>query len=448
MLDFDVIGSSKEQGAVLTNQLRAEMLKTGRFTMVNRAQLIKILDEQALQQQVCIEAECAVKVGRILGVRRIVTGSVTKVTDTLWQVSATLTNVETAEVLRQEVVNHTGRFDSLFLSGMASVARKLAATEEEVIAGAERLAPESISPAVFDVLRGVKTDSLAFSHDSAALYYAVGDRVFRWNIQGRTRAGAGFEVPKGKVTALAVNRKGNLLAVGTARGYVSLLDSRSGRVINTEDTHSGRVTTVAFSPAGNFFASGGEDEEVHVYHVRSGEHAFELSGPDDEVATVRFSSDGRFLIAASKDRMVRIFDVNLQKETRAFKESAKRLLLAEISRDGAYLGIAAKKVDIDLRRNRRLDTEIVKIRDPGTGEELLSFEAHEKDITGLAFFPDSRYLATGAKDKRVKIWDLQASAVIANLKVKGAITALRVSPNGKWMAAADTGVITLWEVIR
>ena len=100
VLDFDVIGSSKEQGAVLTNQLRAEMLKTGRFTMVNRAQLVRILDEQALQQQVCIEAECAVKVGRILGVRRIVTGSVTKITDTLWQVSATLTNVETAEVLR------------------------------------------------------------------------------------------------------------------------------------------------------------------------------------------------------------------------------------------------------------------------------------------------------------------------------------------------------------
>ena len=68
VLDFDVIGSSKEQGAVLSNQLRAELLKTGRFTVVNRAQLDKILDELALQQQLCTQKECAVQVGKLLGV--------------------------------------------------------------------------------------------------------------------------------------------------------------------------------------------------------------------------------------------------------------------------------------------------------------------------------------------------------------------------------------------
>lgn len=449
VLDFDVIGSTREQGAVLTNQLRSELLKTGRYTMVNRSQLDKILDEQALQQQVCIEAECAVKVGRVLGVRRIVTGSVTKVTDTLWQISTTLTNVETAEILRQEVVNHAGDFASLFLSGMASVAKKLAATEDELIAGATRLTPESIAPAIFDVLKSVQAGPLAFSHDSARLYFATGNKVVLWNIQGRAKVGEALEVPKGKISALAINRDGSLLVAGTDRGYVSLLEIGSRRVIHTSDTHSGPVLTVAFSPANNYFASGGEDEKIHVYHVRTGEPAYELDGPDDEVAAVRFSSDGKFLIGASRDRTIRLFDVNVQKEVRAFKESAKKLLHAEISGDGAYLGIAAKVVKIDLRRNRRLDTELIKIRDVKTGEELLSFEAHEKDITGLAFFPDPRYLATASKAGSIKIWDLQSNAEISSLSVKAAVGSLRVSPNGKWIAASDDGgSVTLWEVTR
>ncbi len=84
-----------------------------------------------------------------------------------------------------------------------------------------------------------------------------------------------------------------------------------------------------------------------------------------------------------------------------------------------------------------------------TGEELLSFEAHDKDITGLAFFPDTRYLATGGADKQVKLWELQAAATIAALPLPGRVLALALSPNGKWLAAADeTEQITLWAVTR
>jgi WD40 repeat protein len=449
VLEFEVIGSTREQGAVLTNQLRAELLKTGRFTMVNRAQLDKILEELALQQQICTQKECAVEVGKLLGVRRIVTGTVTKVTDTLWQVSATMTNVETAEILRQEVINHAGDFASLFLSGMANVSAKLSASAEEVAAGALRLTPESIAPAVHDALRKVRVSRLAFSHDSARLYYAVGDTVQPWNLAERAAVGKPIAVPGGDISAMAVNRTGARLAVGTRRGSVSLIETATGKVLHTENAHSNPVTTLAFSPADNFFASGGEDEKVHVYDVRTGSDSFALDGPDDAIATVRFSADGKYLIAASLDRTVRLYDVNVQREVRTFKESAKRLLFAEISGDGAYLAVAAKEIHIDLRRNRRTDTELVKIRDVKTGEELLSFEAHEKDVRGLAFFPDTRYLATGGAEGLVKIWDLQKKASIANLNLNGRVTALGVSPNGKWLAAADdTDTLTIWEVTR
>jgi hypothetical protein len=215
VLDLEIVGSTKEQGGVLTNQLRAELLKTGRWTMINRAELDKIMKEQALQLQTCTEPSCAVQLGKLLGVRKIVTGQVTKVTDTLWQLSVTLTDVETGEIKRQEVVNHTGDFSSLFLSGMANLAQRLSATEQELAGGVTRLTPQSIAPKLHDVLRDAPAVALAISPDNARLFYGTGNTVRGWQIPGRAEAGKPIAIPKGEVSALAVNPQGSLVAAGS-----------------------------------------------------------------------------------------------------------------------------------------------------------------------------------------------------------------------------------------
>lgn len=448
VLDLDIIGSSKEQSAVLSNQLRAELLKTGRYTMVDRAQLDRILSEQALQQQICTDPQCAVRAGKILGVRKVVTGSVTKVTDTLWQVSVSITDVETAEVTRQEVLNHVGDFSTLFLSGMSNLARKLAATTEEVAAGLQRLTPQSISPTEFDVIRAGDVRAIVLSTDNALLYYSVADKVLGRNLLNHSPAGTPISVPRGAITALAINIAGDRLAIGTTKGNVYLADPASGKIVSTGSA-GGQVTTVAFSPAGNYFAAGTDDETATVFYVRSGEPAYRLDSFKQPVEAVRFSADGKLLLAAEFKGNVRVFDVNLQKQVRGFLVDADQLHAAELSRDGAYVGISARRIQIDLARSRRTDIRFISIRDFKTGEELSNIQAHEKDIAGLAFFPDPRFIATAAQDGTVKIWDLQAKSALANLGVEGRVTALGLSPNGHWLVAADdSGRITIWEVVK
>jgi len=85
----------------------------------------EILEEQALQQNLCIEQECAVKVGRILGVRKIAVGKVTKIVEGLWLLSAMLVDVETAETIRAETVQHRGDYSDLLSAGIEILARKL-----------------------------------------------------------------------------------------------------------------------------------------------------------------------------------------------------------------------------------------------------------------------------------------------------------------------------------
>ncbi|HEX7928281.1 MAG TPA: DUF2380 domain-containing protein, partial [bacterium] len=127
LLDFDRTGASKSQAAAVSNQLRAELLKGGQVTLVDRGKMDTLLNEQAFQQTGCTSQECAVQAGKILGVRKIVSGSITKADEKLWQLAAQMVDVESGEVVMAETLNHDGDYRSLLLTGVPALAAKLVA---------------------------------------------------------------------------------------------------------------------------------------------------------------------------------------------------------------------------------------------------------------------------------------------------------------------------------
>jgi hypothetical protein len=125
ILDFDPVGASKAESIAMSDRLREELLRTGRFTLVDRAQLNKVLEEQALQQTGCTSQDCAVQVGRVLGVRKLVTGRAIKVGENLWQVSGTMVDAETAEIVVADSIRHKGDMFSLLDTAIVGLAMKL-----------------------------------------------------------------------------------------------------------------------------------------------------------------------------------------------------------------------------------------------------------------------------------------------------------------------------------
>lgn len=65
-------------GSAATDVLLTELAKTGKFILVEREKLQKVMEEQQLQQSGAIDPNTAVKVGRLLGLNAIITGSVTQ----------------------------------------------------------------------------------------------------------------------------------------------------------------------------------------------------------------------------------------------------------------------------------------------------------------------------------------------------------------------------------
>lgn len=109
----------------LSDRLRQELFKTGVFTVVERNVMENVLEEQSLHLAGCTSNECAVEVGRILGVQQIVAGSVSRVGIYL-SINARLINVETTEVTAAESIDCECTLENVLTSRMREMAVKLA----------------------------------------------------------------------------------------------------------------------------------------------------------------------------------------------------------------------------------------------------------------------------------------------------------------------------------
>ena len=124
VLEFE--GNNIPSGEVraLTDRLRSELVTIGQLTIIERGKMDEVLKEQAFQQTGCVSSECAVEVGKLLGVENIITGSISRV-GTIYSVSARAFSVASGEIIKTAVYDHSGDIGGLLTQGMKKVAEEL-----------------------------------------------------------------------------------------------------------------------------------------------------------------------------------------------------------------------------------------------------------------------------------------------------------------------------------
>ena len=86
----------------------------------------EVLKEQGLQQSGCTTSECAVEVGALLGVDKMITGSIGRI-GSLFTLSARIIDVETGEILKQVSLDVSGTIETVLTNTMGEVAFQLSA---------------------------------------------------------------------------------------------------------------------------------------------------------------------------------------------------------------------------------------------------------------------------------------------------------------------------------
>jgi len=124
VVDFTGNNVSEGDCRALTDRLRAELFNTKYFKVIEREMMEEIIEEQGFQQSGCSTDECMVEVGKLIGVEKIIGGSISQVGN-VFSVSARIVNVETGEIETTGVYDHMGNIGELLTSGMKKVSYEL-----------------------------------------------------------------------------------------------------------------------------------------------------------------------------------------------------------------------------------------------------------------------------------------------------------------------------------
>ena len=111
-----------DEARMISDRLESELSNTGSFTILERRQMQQILVEQGFQQSgACDGSQCQIQMGQLLGVDKIVTGSVGRVGD-VYTLNTKLISVGTGVIEKTQVVDIKGGLEQILTEACHQVA--------------------------------------------------------------------------------------------------------------------------------------------------------------------------------------------------------------------------------------------------------------------------------------------------------------------------------------
>jgi|GEM_PF-4999161 len=101
VLDFSAKNVSKDDADILADFFRSELIKTGKFNVLDRNRIQKIADEQHFQTSGMTDIKNVVTIGKLLNARYVFVGAYSKL-DTLFMLNIEMVNIQTGKIEKSE----------------------------------------------------------------------------------------------------------------------------------------------------------------------------------------------------------------------------------------------------------------------------------------------------------------------------------------------------------
>lgn len=277
--------------------------------------------------------------------------------------------------------------------------------------------------------------------------------------------------------AVAVSPDGKRAAAAGADKTVRVYDPRTGKLEAELVGHAAPVTSLAFLDAGRLASAGG-DRAIKVWDVAGKKVAKELSGHQSAVLALAAGADGKLLVSGGADK--KVLGWNPESDKPAWTWTGRSAICGvAVRKGGQHVAVGTADgglvvLDVSTGMPRELFAQsahvagvasvayspdggrvatvggdgavrVWTVGDTGGLLPLARFEGQPKPgsstgfspLSGVAFSPDSRLLASVGADAVIRIWDVQTKQEIRGLR--GATdwaTAVAFGPDGRLLAAA------------
>lgn len=155
------------------------------------------------------------------------------------------------------------------------------------------------------------------------------------------------------------------------------------------------------------------------------------------VKSIAFHSTGAILLTGSSDTKVRAWGL-------ADNPPQSRIL--RLNHNDAVETLSVIRGDGFLIASGAADGSL-QFYDAFDRKSAISLGSHTAEVSGVAFSPDGKLLASGGRDNTVRLWDVESHEQRAVLPHDDWVREVAFSPDGTLIASAcKDGTVNLWDV--
>ncbi|MBS0000120.1 MAG: WD40 repeat domain-containing protein [Cyclobacteriaceae bacterium] len=279
--------------------------------------------------------------------------------------------------------------------------------------------------------------TLTSSPDPASFFSAAGDgMVVLWELTGSENGQLIASVPNSIYSICTLPEK-NQLVLGHNYEGIHIVDLNERR-----ETGSMKITDsaiFALSYHGGMLFTGTADGDLILIDLIGMSVQGRIKKSSKSIRAI--VSDGNHLAVGYSDHFIRIFDLVNRQLISEFKAHENSVFTLKYSPDGRYL--------LSGSRDARL-----KIWDRHDGYRLKdSIIAHLYTINDIDYRPDGKYFATCSMDKTIKIWEAEQFKllkVIDKSRHGGHLTSVNKifwsSYKNRLISCSDDRTISVWDL--
>ncbi|CAM9644761.1 unnamed protein product [Ectocarpus sp. 12 AP-2014] len=256
------------------------------------------------------------------------------------------------------------------------------------------------------------------------------------------------------VTCVALHPLYSVVASSSEDATVKVWDYETGECERTLKGHTNVVQSVAFSPDGQRLASCAADTTVKIWNFSEGgaggaECLKTLRGHDHNVSCVAWVPPaGDTLVSCSRDQTIKLWEAATGFCTRTLKGDSEWVRRVALSDDGEMLASCG-------------NDHSVKVWSVHSGQCLHDLREHTHVVESVAFAPESaertlatavgsaggrggagavrrRFVASGSRDKTVKLWNASVGHCLMTFSVhENWVRCVLVHPSGAFVLSAS-----------